>query len=125
MLSLAVTTLEENDQVLSDLGRKPPVYNNIRTLATRFRGAAMKCLVADQFLVRRLSTLKALILLIYAISHSQGMEGSWALLGMSLKFSKPQPSLQLALCTSHDSCLIRIYTQSHTFSYHYLVCPDN
>lgn len=85
VLSLAVTALPENDPLLSDIGRDPSGAKNIRTLSSRYRQAAMRALAADGFMIRyRLSTLQALILLIYAINHSLGEDGgSWSLLGLT------------------------------------------
>jgi hypothetical protein len=85
VLSLAVTALPENDPLLSDIGRDPSGAKNIRILSSRYRQAAMRSLAADSFMVRhRLSTLQALILLIYAINHSLGEDGgSWPLLGLT------------------------------------------
>ncbi|KAI5816665.1 fungal-specific transcription factor domain-containing protein [Pyronema omphalodes] len=85
VLSLAVTALPENDPLLFDIGRDPSGAKNIRILGSRYRKAAMRCLAADNFMVRhRLSTLQALILLIYAINHSLGEDGgSWPLLGLT------------------------------------------
>ena len=83
LLALAVTTLDDQDVVLLDLGPESEGRNNNRALASRFRAGAMNALAADQFLVKHsLATLQALILLIYAINHSEGAAQSMALLGM-------------------------------------------
>ena len=83
LLALAVTTLDDQDAVLLDLGPESEGGNNIKALASRFRAGAMNALAADQFLVKHsLTTLQALILLIYAINHSEGAAQSMALLGM-------------------------------------------
>lgn len=82
MLSVAVKALDDGDPLLNELGRESTAAANITTLSTRYRGAAMKCLAADQFLWRHnLKTLQALVLLIYAINHSHGQ--TWVLLGMT------------------------------------------
>jgi hypothetical protein len=83
LLALAITTLDDQDAVLVDLGPESDGGNNIKALAGRFRAGAMNALAADQFLVKHnLTTLQALILLIYAINHSEGAAKSMALLGM-------------------------------------------
>jgi hypothetical protein len=82
ILSLAVTCLEEFDPILSDLGRQMNAHANIQSLSTRFRESAMKCLASDNFLsTHDMSTLQALILLVYAMNHSSQSEQSWTLLG--------------------------------------------
>jgi hypothetical protein len=85
VLALAITTLEEHDTILNDLGRASSGNNNIKALNSRYRDAAMKCLAADHFLVRhQISSLQALILLIYDINHGYGDNMSWALLGLAM-----------------------------------------
>lgn len=81
LLSLAVTALEESDPVLRDLARGPDACNNIRLLSRRYREAAMKCLAKQGVFWGRhnIQSLQALILLIYAMGHSQ--DPTWALLG--------------------------------------------
>jgi hypothetical protein len=82
ILALSITCLEDHDPVLSDLGRESSPSMNIKVLASRYREAAMKSLMVGQFLVHfDVNTLQALILLIYAINHSQGSGQSWSLLG--------------------------------------------
>jgi hypothetical protein len=82
ILSLAVTCLEEFDPILSDLGRQMNAHANIQSLSTRFRETAMRCLASDNFLsTHDMSTLQALVLLVYAMNHSSHSEQSWTLLG--------------------------------------------
>lgn len=82
ILSLAVTCLEEFDPILSDLGRQMNAHANIQSLSTRFRETAMRCLASDNFLsTHDMSTLQALVLLVYAMNHSSHPEQSWTLLG--------------------------------------------
>ena len=82
LLSLAVTGLEEDDPVLRDLARGQDACSNIRVLSQRYREAAMKCLAKQGVLWGRhnVQSLQALIMLIYAMGHSQ--EPTWVLLGM-------------------------------------------
>ncbi|KIY01443.1 uncharacterized protein Z520_02995 [Fonsecaea multimorphosa CBS 102226] len=80
ILSISVTALDSDDPLLTDLGVEATASANIKSLATKYRAAAMGCLSADQFLWRHnLHTVQALVLLIYALSHAHGP--SWALLG--------------------------------------------
>ncbi|OJJ00693.1 hypothetical protein ASPVEDRAFT_51822 [Aspergillus versicolor CBS 583.65] len=83
ILSLSVTALDESNPLLMHLGRDPSPGANIRSLSAKYRGAAMRCLVADNFMFRHnLCTVQCLVLLIYAINHSQGP--AWSLLGTAL-----------------------------------------
>ncbi|EXJ70226.1 uncharacterized protein A1O5_06294 [Cladophialophora psammophila CBS 110553] len=80
ILSISVTALDSDHPLLADLGMETTASANIKSLATKYRAAAMGCLSADQFLWRHnLHTVQALVLLIYALSHAHGP--SWALLG--------------------------------------------
>lgn len=81
LLSLAVTALEENDPILKDLARGPSPSRNIQLLAKRYRDAAMKCLTRQGVFwgKHNLQSLQALVMLGYAMSHSQ--EPTWVLLG--------------------------------------------
>jgi hypothetical protein len=85
-LGLAVTALDKSHHLLSDLGRESSPAANIRSLAARYRSAAMKCLAADNFLWQHnLQTVQCLVLLIYAINHAHGP--AWALLGTTLNIA--------------------------------------
>ncbi|OQV03118.1 Fungal Zn2-Cys6 binuclear cluster domain-containing protein [Cladophialophora immunda] len=80
ILSISVTALDSDHPLLTDLGVETTASANIKSLATKYRTAAMGCLSADQFLWRHnLHTVQALVLLIYALSHAHGP--AWALLG--------------------------------------------
>lgn len=83
LLSLAVNTLEDNDQVLRDLARGPDAPSNICLLSRRYREAAMKCLARQGVFwgKHNIQSLQALILLVYAMGHSQ--DPTWVLLGES------------------------------------------
>ncbi|KAL3469166.1 fungal-specific transcription factor domain-containing protein [Aspergillus californicus] len=83
ILGVSVTSLDDTHPILMHLGRDPSPGVNIRSLAAKYRGAAMRCLVADNFMFRHnLCTVQCLVLLIYAINHSQGP--AWSLLGTTL-----------------------------------------
>ncbi|KIW73150.1 hypothetical protein PV04_01291 [Phialophora macrospora] len=86
VLSISVNALDSDHPLLEDLGDAASPSVKIKTLATQYRSAAMRCLSADQFLWRHnLHTVQALVLLIYAISHAHGP--SWALLGTTFHIS--------------------------------------
>ncbi|KAA8909516.1 hypothetical protein TRICI_004481 [Trichomonascus ciferrii] len=82
---LAMITVDENDSYLTSYWgylEGPRVEEIVQTFLTQ----AKKCLVTDNFMVHHsLTTLQALILLIYALSLSPGSGGvaSWPLLGMA------------------------------------------
>src|SRR4051812_46495287 len=86
LLSLAVTAVEESDPVLRDLGRGQDACNNIRLLSRRYREAAMKCLARQRVFwgKHNLQSLQALIMLVYAMGHSQ--DPTWVLLGKDIHF---------------------------------------
>lgn len=80
VLSISVTSLNEDSPLLKDLGRRNDALKNITILSTRYRAAAFKCLQADHYLFQQtLYTLQALILMSYGISHTHG--DVWSLLG--------------------------------------------
>ncbi|KAJ9652592.1 hypothetical protein H2198_008161 [Neophaeococcomyces mojaviensis] len=75
--ALAVNTLEVDDPVLNDLW--PKVSNGIERstflLAQHLRNQALFCLSQDQFLIHYdITSLESLLLLVYAISHNEGVE---------------------------------------------------
>ncbi|KAK5048567.1 hypothetical protein LTR84_005658 [Exophiala bonariae] len=124
ILSIAVTAFDEGHPLLADLGRESSAAANIRSLAGRYRSAAMRCLSADQFLWQHnLHTMQALVLLIYAINHAHG--SSWALLGATLNIGfsiglHVEPShLDLAPVLSEErrrcwAALMLLYTIQNT-----------
>jgi hypothetical protein len=81
LLSLAVIALEEDDQVLRDLARSQDPSSSIRSLSKRYREAAMKCLAKQGVFwgKHNIQSLQALIMLVYAMGHSQ--EPTWIPLG--------------------------------------------
>jgi hypothetical protein len=83
LLSLAVTGLEDGDPILRDLPRGTDLCTNIRVLSRRYREAAMKCLAKQGVFwgKHNVQSLQALIMLIYAMGHSQ--DHTWVLLGNS------------------------------------------
>ncbi|RJE25250.1 hypothetical protein PHISCL_02400 [Aspergillus sclerotialis] len=86
--SATMSSLESDDSVLADIWPDSAGPHDISAVAYRFRTATMICLSQDQFLIRHnLSTLEALLLLIYAISNHEGAERAWTLLGQWLQMS--------------------------------------
>ncbi|KAL4796670.1 hypothetical protein BDV19DRAFT_388171 [Aspergillus venezuelensis] len=84
ILSMAVLSIENDGTMLAELWSDPDVQNTA-ALSCRFRTAATICLAQDNFLINHsLNTLEALLILIYTISHDEGVDRGWVLLGMSL-----------------------------------------
>jgi hypothetical protein len=82
--SATLKTIDESDEVISSIATNPSYGSNIAAISDRYRAMAMICLCKDRFLVRhRLSTLEALLVLVYTISHNEGAEQSWVILGQS------------------------------------------
>ncbi|OJJ41927.1 hypothetical protein ASPWEDRAFT_167917 [Aspergillus wentii DTO 134E9] len=83
--SVTLNTMAGDDPTLADLWIKYPNARDIPSVSCQLRSAAMICLSQDQFLIRhRLTMLEALLILIYTISHNEGVERSWTLLGIAL-----------------------------------------
>ncbi|KAJ5964702.1 uncharacterized protein N7479_004578 [Penicillium vulpinum] len=81
ILGTAVLALENDSLLLKNLSRKPTFLDRVTELSERYYTAAMKCLEADRYLWRHnISTLQALLNLIYGIHHSHGQ--TWTLLGL-------------------------------------------
>ena len=82
MLGTAVLALGHNSRLLETLSRKSTPWDRFTDLSERYYTAAMKCLEADHYLWRHnITTLQALLILIYGIQHSHGH--SWTLLGLA------------------------------------------
>ncbi|KAL2835588.1 hypothetical protein BJY01DRAFT_69006 [Aspergillus pseudoustus] len=82
ILSIAVTTLHDDDPLLSDLGREKTVSRNVKVLSARYRSAALRSLAADGVMSRHsINSLQSLILIIYARFH-RGLP-TWTLLGFT------------------------------------------
>ncbi|PYH75706.1 hypothetical protein BO82DRAFT_396671 [Aspergillus uvarum CBS 121591] len=81
VLGTAVLALEDDSHLLKALSRKDTPYGRLNEISERYYSAAMKCLEADRYLWRQnISTLQALLILIYGIQHSHGQ--TWTLLGL-------------------------------------------
>ncbi|KAJ5674952.1 uncharacterized protein N7477_004886 [Penicillium maclennaniae] len=82
MLAISVSALDDDDPLLSDLGRERTVSRNIKVLSARYRSAALQCLAADSVMTRHsINSLQALVLIGYARLH-RGLP-FWTLLGFT------------------------------------------
>jgi hypothetical protein len=84
MHSITINTMEDNDPILTEILSIMPQASHASAVSYHYRVMAMLCLCRDNFMVHhRLSTLEALLILAYSISHNESVEGSWTLLGKS------------------------------------------
>ncbi|KAJ5628543.1 hypothetical protein N7490_010771, partial [Penicillium lividum] len=82
ILAIAISALEDDDPLLSDLGRERTVSRNIKVLSARYRSAALRCLAADGVMTRHsINSLQSLVLISYARLH-RGLP-FWTLLGFT------------------------------------------
>ncbi|KAJ5733467.1 hypothetical protein N7493_002253 [Penicillium malachiteum] len=82
ILAIAVSALDDDDPLLSDLGRERTVSRNIKALSARYRSASLRCLAADGVMTRHsINSLQALVLVSYARLH-RGLP-FWTLLGLT------------------------------------------
>jgi hypothetical protein len=82
ILAIAVNTLDYNDPVLAGLRSQMPMAENTSAISAELRKASLTCLSRDNFIFNyRFHTLECLLLLIYGISHDQGVDVGWTLLG--------------------------------------------
>ncbi|KAJ5498503.1 hypothetical protein N7453_007554 [Penicillium expansum] len=82
ILAIAVSALDDDHPLLSDLGRERTVSRNIKVLSARYRSAALRCLAADGVMSRHsINSLQALVLISYARVH-RGLP-IWTLLGFT------------------------------------------
>ncbi|KAL3458200.1 fungal-specific transcription factor domain-containing protein [Aspergillus heterothallicus] len=85
--SVTLNTMEDSDPIVLRLQD----FNNQllpTSMVVQLRNAALMCLSQDQFLIRHsLNTLEALLILTYGISHNDGVERAWVLLGMTLNIA--------------------------------------
>ncbi|KAI0459706.1 hypothetical protein F5B21DRAFT_253407 [Xylaria acuta] len=88
LLSLGLHTLDYDDAVPVDIKPNTFPLQDSSKPTQRYREAAMMCLWKAQFLTRyRLSTLQALLFIVYEICHDEGVERGWTLLGVALNVS--------------------------------------
>ncbi|KAJ5752174.1 hypothetical protein N7520_009091 [Penicillium odoratum] len=82
ILAIAISALEDDDPLLSDLGRERTVSRNMKVLSARYRSAALRCLAADGVMTRHsINSLQSLVLISYARLH-RGLP-FWTLLGFT------------------------------------------
>lgn len=82
VLGTAVLATDKDSTILRSLSRKATAFERITQLSQRYYSAAMACLEMDHYLWRHnLTTLQALLVLIYGIHHSRGQ--TWTLLGLT------------------------------------------
>lgn len=85
--SIAVNLFEIDDPTFISLRSTLNTEWKVADMSLYYRRIAMDCLCQDEFLVRfNLGTLEALLLLVYSISHNEGVEQSWTLLGENPPF---------------------------------------
>jgi hypothetical protein len=85
VLSMAVHAIDDEDAFLRELCPQTLEGFKPEQIAHQYRTAALMALSLDNFLVHHdLNTLEAVLLLIYAINHWEGVEYSWVLLGKVL-----------------------------------------
>lgn len=84
--SITVNIFEEDDRTFRSLSSTLHSNWTIVQVSQYYRRMAMDCLCRDEFLVHfNIGTLEALLLLVYTISHNEGVEQSWTLLGRWLR----------------------------------------
>jgi hypothetical protein len=87
--SIAVNLFDVDDPTFIYLRSTLNTEWKVADVSLYYRQTAMNCLCQDEFLVRfNLGTLEALLLLVYSISHNEGVEQSWTLLGKNPPFPK-------------------------------------
>ncbi|KAI0549123.1 hypothetical protein F4679DRAFT_548365 [Xylaria curta] len=85
LLSIGLHTLDYDDALPADIKLNASTLQDSSRPTRQYREAAMTCLSKSQFLTRyRLSTLQALLFVVYEICHEEGVEHGWTLLGIAL-----------------------------------------
>uniref|UniRef100_A0A0B7KH32 Xylanolytic transcriptional activator regulatory domain-containing protein n=2 Tax=Bionectria ochroleuca TaxID=29856 RepID=A0A0B7KH32_BIOOC len=85
--SLAVQTLGDGDPILRECQPSGSEFDacDPQSLSRHLRKAAIACLSEARFMVRyNLTTLEALLIMIYGICHSEGVDRAWVFLGVAL-----------------------------------------
>ncbi|KAF2965992.1 hypothetical protein GQX73_g7586 [Xylaria multiplex] len=84
MCSLALLSKSADYSLVQELWPRSDIDDAI-LLSVKLRNLAKECLSRGHFMVRHtLHTLEALLILVYGICHTEGVERSWALLGAAL-----------------------------------------
>ncbi|KAI0187332.1 hypothetical protein EV127DRAFT_436776 [Xylaria flabelliformis] len=85
LLSIGLHTLDYDDALPADIRPNTSPLQGSTRPTRQYREAAMMCLSKAQFLTRyQLSTLQALLFIVYEICHEEGVEHGWTLLGIAL-----------------------------------------
>lgn len=80
--SATLKSMEKDEIALVDIQPTVSDSHDISAISYKLRAASLICLSQNQFLIRHnLSTLEALLVLIYTISNIEGVEHAWTLLG--------------------------------------------
>ncbi|OJJ03414.1 hypothetical protein ASPVEDRAFT_84861 [Aspergillus versicolor CBS 583.65] len=83
--SVTLNSMDPGDPVLVDLLPGYPQLENVAATVHQLRRAALTCLAQDRFLIHHdINTLEAILILTYNVSHNEGVERGWILLGMAL-----------------------------------------
>jgi hypothetical protein len=88
--SSANQTLEAGDPILNDhqLSKSEAHTSDPLLLSRHLRGSCLECLSQSRFMVRYdLNTLEALLIMIYGICHSEGVDRSWVFLGAAFNMA--------------------------------------
>lgn len=84
MLSLSVQVMEPTDPILDKVRERIQCPQDVDAMASELRRIALVCLEKDDFMFRYdLVTLETLLILVYGISHDDGVDAAWTLLGKS------------------------------------------
>ncbi|KAI1358260.1 hypothetical protein F5Y08DRAFT_322307 [Xylaria arbuscula] len=84
MCSLALLSQNADNSLVQELWPGCGIGDAI-LLSAKLRNLAKDCLSSAHFMIRHtLHTLEALLILVYGICHTEGVERSWALLGAAL-----------------------------------------
>ncbi|CAG8059964.1 unnamed protein product [Penicillium olsonii] len=83
--SVTLNAIDPGDMVLLNVHAEELHDNDISATVHRLRRNSLTCLAEDKFLIcHDLNTLETILILTYSVSHSEGVERGWILLGMAL-----------------------------------------
>ncbi|OQD59953.1 hypothetical protein PENPOL_c036G02457 [Penicillium polonicum] len=83
--SVTLNTLEPGNPVLVNQSTAQPQQGDLIAMVHQLRKSSLTCLAEDRFLVHHdLNTLETILILTYSVSHNEGVERGWILLGMAL-----------------------------------------
>ncbi|KAI1260875.1 hypothetical protein F5Y18DRAFT_244778 [Xylariaceae sp. FL1019] len=88
IIFIGLKSLQYDHSTLDDMWPGRSQSQDWNAVAAQFLEGAMSCLSKTQFMTSyRLSSLQALLLIAYAIGHSEGVERAWTLLGIALNIA--------------------------------------